>query len=127
LATRSAVRWRVPDSRVSIEESGTSCGAGDLADLAVGDDRAVHLGQLAQAGGGEADVENEAAGADLVHRLVVAEDDQRAGPPAEDALQAVPQFRARRDRRQRGAQQLLGGALLCHETPRRCVVEWSSA
>ena len=65
LATRSAVRCRVPDSVVSIDGSGTSWAAARriAGAVAVEDDRAVHLGQLAQPGGGELDVEREAAGA----------------------------------------------------------------
>ncbi len=59
-------------------------------------DGAVHLGQLAQPGGREVDVEQEAAAADLFDDLVVAEDDQPAGLSAQDSLQAVAQRCARR-------------------------------
>ena len=54
-ATRSAVRCRVPVSSEGIDVVGHQVhgGAVDPGDVAVEDDRAVHLGQLAQAGGGE--------------------------------------------------------------------------
>jgi hypothetical protein len=75
----------------------------------VGDDhRAVHLGQLAQPGGGEGDVEGEAAGADGLHHAVVAEHDQGAGPAGEDALQAVTERRARCDAAEQFAEGELG-------------------
>ncbi len=53
LFTRSAVRWRVPDSSVGMAGSGTICTAARrmLGAVAVDDDGAVHLGQLAQPGG----------------------------------------------------------------------------
>ena len=64
-ATRSAVRWRVPVSCVGMDGSGIRwTPAPDAAGVLVEDDRAVHLGQLAQARGGERDVEGEAAGRD---------------------------------------------------------------
>ena len=65
----------------------------DAGDVLVDDDRAVHLGQLAQAGGGERHVEGEAAGRDRLDDLVVAEHDQRAGAAAQDALEPVAQRR----------------------------------
>ena len=65
LATRSAVRCRVPVSSVGIVGSGTSCTPARriLVQSLVEDDRAVHLGQLAQPRRGELDVQGEAAGA----------------------------------------------------------------
>ena len=74
----------------------------------VEDDRAVHLGQLAQPGRGELDVEREAAGAQRLDGLVVAEHDQRAGAAAQDPLEAVAQRGAGRDGGQRGAQRVVG-------------------
>src|SRR6478752_3342902 len=94
MATRSAVRCRVPDSDVAVE-----------------DDRAVHLGQLAQPGGGEVDVEREAAAADRLDDLVVAEHDERTRAPAQDALQSVAQRGARRDGSEGGPQQVVVGAV----------------
>ena len=76
----------------------------DPGDVLVEDDRAVHLGQLAQAGCGERDVEGEPAGEDALDLLVVAEHDQRAGATAKDALEAVAQRGARRDHGERGPQ-----------------------
>ena len=86
--------------------SGIRCTAGaqDPGDVPVEDDRAVHLGQLAQAGGGERDVEGEAAGRDRLDDLVVAEHDQGAGAAAQDALEPVAQGGAGGDRGQRRAQ-----------------------
>jgi hypothetical protein len=60
-------------------------------------DRAVHLGQLAQGGRGERDVEREAAGGDLGDHVVVAEHDERARTTAQDALQAVAHRGSGRD------------------------------
>ena len=113
-ATRSAVRWRVPDSLVSIEESGSSCrGAQDPRDLAVDDDGAVHLGELAQPGGGELDVEGEAAAGDLLDGAVVAEHDEGAGAATEDALEAVTQLGAGGDSGESRPQQLVVALLHC--------------
>ena len=79
-------------------------GPEDPGDVAVEDDRAVHLRELAQAGRGERDVEGEAAGGDRLDGLVVAEHDQGAGAAAQDALQAVAQGGTRaRCWRRRGA------------------------
>ena len=91
-------------------------GAQDLGAVAVDDDRAVHLGQLAQPGGGELDVEHEAAGAQRLDGLVVAEDDQRAGVAAQDPLQAVAQRGAGGDRGQRRAQRVVDALGACHCT-----------
>jgi hypothetical protein len=55
------------------------------------DDRAVHLGQLAQPGRRQGDVQGEAAGAQRLDNAVVAEDDQCPGATGEDALQTVAQ------------------------------------
>ena len=96
-ATRSAVRCRVPVSSEGIDGSGIRCTAAcrmRVASLS-SDDRAVHLGQLAQAGGGEGDVEEEAAGGDRVDGLVAAQHEQGAGAAAQDALEAVAQRRCR--------------------------------
>ena len=116
LATRSAVRCRVPDSSVGIVGSGTSWTAARRIRVPslVEDDRAVHLGQLAQPGGGELDVEREAAGAQRLDDLVVAEHDQRAGAAAQDALQAVAQRGAGGDRGQGGAQRVVAALGRCH-------------
>ena len=76
----------------------------DPGDVAVEDDRAVHLGQLAQPGRGEGHVEAETTGRDRLHGLVVAQHDQRAGASAQDPLEAVPQGGAGGDRGQRGPQ-----------------------
>ena len=53
--------------------------------------RAVHHRQLAQPGRSERNVEGEAAGGHRLDDLVVAQDDQRAGAAAEDALETVAQ------------------------------------
>ncbi len=73
-----------------------NAGAHDPGRVAVADDRAIHLGQLAQRGGGEVDVEGEAAGADRLDDLVVAEHDERTGASAQHALETFAQGRARR-------------------------------
>jgi hypothetical protein len=72
------------------------------------DDRAVHLGQLAQAGGGEGHVEGEAARAQRLDDAVVTQDDQRACAPGEDALEPVAQRGPRRDAAEKLAQGGLG-------------------
>ena len=82
-------------------------GAQDPGGVAVEDDRAVHLGQLAQPGGRELDVQREAAGGHRVDDAVVAEHDQRAGAAAQDPLEAVAQLGAGRDRCQGRAQQVV--------------------
>ncbi len=79
-------------------------GAVDAGEVLVDDDAAVHLGQLAQAGGGERHVEGEAAGGERLDGLVVAHHDQGAGAAAQDALETVAHRRARGDRGQRRAQ-----------------------
>ncbi len=84
---------------------GGECGIGvqvhgcaqDARRVVVEDDRAVHLGEFAQSIGGELDVEGEAAARDDIDRTVKAEDDERSGATAEDALEAVAQWRARSD------------------------------
>ena len=87
-------------------------GAVDAGEVLVDDDRAVHLRQLAQSGGGEGHVEGEPAGRDRVDRLVLAQHDQGAGATAQDPLEAVAQRRTGRDGRQGRAQaQLLVDAL----------------
>ena len=72
------------------------------------DDRAVHLGQLAQARGRQRDVEGEPAGAQALDDAVVAEHDQRAGAPGEDPLQTVAQRGTRSDPAEELAQCDLG-------------------
>jgi hypothetical protein len=88
----------------------------DPGDVLVEDDRAVHLGQLAQAGGGERHVQREAAGRDRLDRLVLAEHDQRARTPAQDPLEPVAQRGARCDRCQGRAQPQLLVVALCHRS-----------
>ena len=111
LATRSAVRWRVPDSSVGIVGVGHQVHGGpdDARAVAGQHHRTVHLAQFAQAGGGELDVEREpATGAHRLDDLVVPQHDQRPGAPAQDALQAVAQRGAGRHQRQRGAHRVAG-------------------
>ena len=102
------------DRRVGHELDG---GAQDARHVLVGDDRAVHLGELAQPGGRELDVEHEAAGADLLDQAVLPEDDERTGAAPQDPLEPVSQLRARGDGRERGAQQIRRGAVVGHGTP----------
>ena len=110
MATRSAVRCRVPDSSVGIGRVGHQVHAGPHDPRAVvGDDhRAVHLGQLAQPGGRQRDVEGEPAGAQRLDHPVVAEHDQRAGAAGQDPLQAVAQRGPRGDAAEELAQRDLG-------------------
>ena len=118
--TRSAVRWRVPCSSVGIAGSGSSCTAArsSLRGVAVADDRAVHLRQLAQALGGEVDVEREAARGHRLDRAVVAEHDEAAGAPAQDARETVAQHRPGCHLGDRGAQRGVDvGGLLGHGSP----------
>ena len=82
-------------------------GPQDRAAVPIEHDRAIHLGQLAQPGRGELRAELEAARADLLHRRVVAEHDERPGVTADDALQAVAQLGPRRDHRKRGPPPLI--------------------
>ena len=72
----------------------------DAVGLPVEDDRAVHLRQLAHTGGGELDVEGEAAGAQRLDGAVVAEHDQAPGASAEDPFEPVAQLRPRCHRRE---------------------------
>ena len=96
----------------------------DPGDVPVDDDRAVHLGELAQPGGRERHVEVEAAGGDRVHGAVAAEHDQRTGPPAQDPLQPVAQRGAGGDRLQGRAQpQRLVGPFWHGAPPRRLGVQ----
>ena len=83
-------------------------GAADAAGARVDDDGAVHLGQLAQPRGGELDIEVESARGDRLDRLVEAEDDDRAGASAQDALEGVAQDGARGDEGEGVAQQVAG-------------------
>ena len=98
IAARSAERCRVPDSSVAYRRirDQLHVGAHDAAAVGGQHDGAVHLGQLAQPGRRVPDVEGEAAVADGLDVLVVAEHDQRAGTAAQDALEAVPESGARR-------------------------------
>jgi hypothetical protein len=66
--------------------------ADDAGAVAAQDDRAVHLGQLAQLRGRELDIQREAAGANRFDGFVPPADDQRAGVAAENPLQSVAQF-----------------------------------
>ena len=126
-ATRSAVRCRVPVSSEGIVGSGIRCTAARRIRAASrsSDDRAVHLGQLAQPGGGERDVEEEAAGGDRVDGLVAAEHEQGAGAAAQDPLEAVAQGGAGGDAGQRRAQpeHVVRAVVRCHVAPRSC---WSA-
>jgi hypothetical protein len=93
MATRSAVRCRVPDSwgfdaGVRHELDGRP---EDVAGVPVADDGAVHLGQFAQPRWREVDADVEAARTDGVDGPVRAQHDQCAGASAENAFQAVPQ------------------------------------
>ena len=100
------------DGRVGHE---VHAGAHD-ARAVVGDDhRAVHLGQLAQPGGRQRDVQREAAGAQRLDHPVVAEHDQRARAAGEDALQPVAQRRSRGDAAEEFAQRDLGVHIGGHE------------
>ena len=82
-------------------------GAEQPASVPVADDRAVHLGQLAQPLGGELHVEREPAAGDALDGLVQPEDDEAAGTTAQDALQAVAEHGAGGDLGDCGAQPLL--------------------
>ncbi len=93
------------DGRVRQQLDG---GPQDPGGVLVEHDGAVHLGQLAQPGRGELDVEHEPAGADRLDGPVEAEDHERAGATAQDALQTVPQLAARGDGGERGPQQVVG-------------------
>ena len=120
LATRSAVRCRVPVSTVGIDGSGIRWTAARTmrVHVPVDDDRAVHLGELAQPGRGELDVEGEPAGAQTFHRAVVAEDDERSRTPSEDTLEPVAQRGTRRDRGERGPELRVRALVTCsHNSP----------
>ena len=86
------------DRRVGHE---VDAGLEDAADVLVEDDRAVHLGQLAQAGGRERHVERETTGGHGFDLAVLADDDQRTGASAQDAFETLTQGHAGRDGRQR--------------------------
>jgi hypothetical protein len=81
--------------------------AHDLGGVAVEDDGAVHLRELAEAGRGELDIEHETAGAHGLDGLVVAEHDQGPGVAAEDALEAFTQLGTGGDGSQRRPQESL--------------------
>ncbi len=76
------------DRRVGHQVHG---GAHDAGAVAGEDDGAVHLAQLPDPGRGELHVQREAAGAELLHDAVVAEHDERARTPAQDAFETVAQ------------------------------------
>ncbi len=103
VATRSAVRWRVPDSSGDQMNGGSH----DMARAVVYHDRAVHLGEFTQPGGRELDLELETAGTQGFHRGVVAQHDQRSGVAAQDPLQPIPQCRTRRNRSKSGSAPLV--------------------
>ena len=75
-------------------------GAPDAVGAAIDDDGAVHLGQLAQVGGGQLDVEVETPRGYRLNRFIEAEHDNGAGAPAQDPLQPVAQNGPRRYERQ---------------------------
>ena len=79
-------------------------GAADPAGGEVHHHGTVHLGQLAEAGRGELDIELESAGAECVDPLVVTEDHDGPGPATQDALEPVPQVGPGRHRHQRRSQ-----------------------
>ena len=89
------------DRRVGHE---VDAGHQDAGRVTVEDDRAVHLGELAQPGRGERHVEGEAAGRHRLDLTIVAHDDQGAGAAAQDALEALTQGGAGCDGGQGGAQ-----------------------
>ena len=72
-------------------------GPQDPAGVVVEDDRAVHLGQLAQARRREVDVEREPAAREGFDGAVEPEDHECTGASAEDALESIAQGRPRRD------------------------------
>jgi len=65
--------------------------------VGIDDDRAVHLAQLAQARGGESDVEVEAARPHGLHLRGVPQDDESTCVGALDSFQSLSQRRAGRD------------------------------
>ena len=95
--------------------------AHDPAEVVADDDGAVHLGELAQAGRGEVDIEWEAARAERLDATVVAEHDQGAGIAAQDALQPVAKFGAGSHRGQGGPQLVV--LAWCHADVLRGVVD----
>ena len=88
-----AVGGAVPGAGLLGDDGGVGhqvdSGPDDPGGVSIADDRAVHLGQLAQAGRGELDVEEEAAGRDRIDDLVLSEHDQRAGATTQDPLEAL--------------------------------------
>ena len=107
-ATRSAVRWRVPDSSDGIVGSGIRCTAARTMRVPSLDITTAPsiLHNSRSRVDGELDVKRESAGADRLDDLVVTEHDQRAGAAAENAFQAIAQRRAGRHQRQNRAQRV---------------------
>jgi len=83
-------------------------GRDDGAQVVGQDDRAVELRQLAQGLLRALDADLEAAGGDLLHLLVVAEHDERAGAPVQDAVDARAQGCAGREQLQVAADRRFG-------------------
>ena len=85
----------VPGTRLGGRDVGVGnevhVGACDPRAVGGEDDRAVHLRQLGQALRRELGVEQEPARADVEHRRLVTDDDQRAHLGLEDAVDPVPQ------------------------------------
>ena len=108
-ATRSAVRWRVPVSLVGTFGFGTRWTLARAMRLASRgqDDGAVHLGQLGQALRAEGGVEQEAARADGQHLGAVAHHDEGAHLGLHDAVEPLPQGRARRHLGERAVERQL--------------------
>ena len=81
-------------------------GPGDAAGVGGQDDGAVHLRQLGQPLRAAHGVEQEATRADVEHLGPVADHDQRAHARLQDAVEALAEGLARRDRGERVARQL---------------------
>ena len=106
LATRSAVRWRVPDSSDGIDGSGIRCTAARTMRVPSLDSTTapsiLHSSRSRVAENSTSSC--EAAGAQRLDDPVVAQHDQRARAAAQDAFETVTQRRARRDQREDRAQ-----------------------
>ena len=138
LATRSAVRCRVPDSVVSIEGSGSSWVAARRMRVP---SRSRMIAPSILASSRSRVAENSMSSgkppvADGVHDAVVAEHDQRAGAAAQDPLEAVAQVGAGRDRCQGRAQQVVVTAVhgnralfgkACGTDDRACRTAWAQS
>ena len=89
----------------------------DARALAIENDSAIHLAQLADPRRRELDVEGETACADRLDDPVVAEHDESACAPAENSLEAVAQLRPRSDRGEGRAEQQLVVVVPVHHFP----------